>query len=44
MSIKFEEIVVATVVTFKILESLEKGALVEIPELRTSIFEKPKEI
>jgi predicted dehydrogenase len=44
MPIKFEEIVTTTLVTFKILESLEKGAPVEIPELTTSIFEEPKEI
>ena len=44
MPIKFEEIVTTALVTFKILESLEKGAPVDIPELRTSIFEEPKEI
>lgn len=35
MPIKFEEIVTTTLVTFKILESLEKGVPIEISELRT---------
>jgi len=35
MPIKFEEIVSATLVTFKILESLEKGVPIVIPDLKT---------
>jgi len=35
MPIKFEEIVTTTLVTFKILESLEKGVPIEISEVRT---------
>lgn len=35
MPIKFEEIVTTTLITFKILESLEKGVPIEISELRT---------
>jgi len=35
MPIKFEEIVSATLVTFKILESLEKGVSIEVPDFKT---------